>query len=164
MPRLKIPKDRATEAEWQHLLRERDALAKLRQREYADSRRRAEHNIIAEGDEILLRQTCENKLSPSFEPKPYKVIQKCGNAVVIEGQEGDRKMRNAAHIKKLTKEIEPESEDLHHEQIKPTETPNTAPESMDVPPLPPDPPANLASRPARTRQPPVWAKDYVFYK
>lgn len=51
-------------------------------------------------DEVLLRQTRENKLSPAFEPEPYKVIQKEGNTVVIENSEGDRKMRNVAHLKK----------------------------------------------------------------
>ena len=78
LPRLKIPNDRATEAEWQQLLRERDALAKLRQKKYADLRRSAEHSNIAEGDEVLLRQTRENKLSPNFEPEPYKVTEKDG--------------------------------------------------------------------------------------
>ena len=36
LPKVQIPKDRATEAQWQHLLRERDARVKLRQKEYAD--------------------------------------------------------------------------------------------------------------------------------
>ena len=38
LPRLTIPEDRATEAEWQQRLRERDALNKLRQKEYADKK------------------------------------------------------------------------------------------------------------------------------
>ena len=110
LPRLKIPNDRATEAEWQQLLRERDALAKLRQKEYADLRRSAEHSNIAEGDEVLLRQTRENKLSPNFEPEPYKVIEKDGNAAVVADAEGNTKMRNAAHMKKLVQTTEPDAE------------------------------------------------------
>ena len=92
LPRLKIPYDRATEAEWQQLLRERDALAKLRQKEYADLRQSAKHSNIAEGDEVFLRQTRENKLSPNFKPEPYKVIEKDGNAVVIADAEGNTKL------------------------------------------------------------------------
>ena len=110
LPRLKIPNDRATEAEWQQLLRERDALAKLRQKEYADLRRSAEHSNIVEGDEVLLRQTRENKLPPNFEPEPYKVIEKDGNAVVVADAEGNTKMRNAAHMKKLVQTTEPDTE------------------------------------------------------
>ena len=104
LPKLTIPEDRATEAEWQQLLRERDALNKLRQKEYADTRRSAEHSIIEEGDEILLKQTRENKLDTNFEPAPYKVIQKDGNALLLENKEGVRKMRNVAHVKKLVKQ------------------------------------------------------------
>jgi hypothetical protein len=100
LPKVHIPKDRATEAQWQQLLRERDALRKLKQREYADNRRSAEYSEIAEGDEVLLKKTRENKLSPNFEPEPYTMIQKDGNAVIIEDSQGKTMMRNTAHLKK----------------------------------------------------------------
>jgi hypothetical protein len=103
LPRLTIPEDRATEAEWQQRLRERDALSKLRQKEYADKKRSAEHSIIEQGDDVLLKQTRENKLDTNFEPMPYKVIQKEGNSILLENHEGVRKMRNIAHVKKTDK-------------------------------------------------------------
>ena len=101
LPKATIPEDRATEAEWQQLLRERDALYKLKQKEYADTKRSAEYSIIQEGDEVLLKQTRKNKLDTNFEPTPYKVVQKDGNALLLENDEGVRKMRNVAHVKKL---------------------------------------------------------------
>ena len=62
---------------------------------------------VTEGDLILLRQNRENKLSPTFEPEPYRVAEKNGNAVVIENSAGQSKMRNADHMKKF---VDPASE------------------------------------------------------
>ena len=101
MPQVQTPREQATEAEWQILLRERYAHRKLREKEYADSKRHATTSDIAEGDLILLRQNRENKLSPTFELEPYRVVEKNGNAVVIENSAGQSKMRNAGHMKKF---------------------------------------------------------------
>ena len=100
LPRVAIPTDRVTEAHWQQLLRKRDARAKLQQKEYADSKWSAKYSDIGEGDRILLNKSHDNKLSPSFEPLPYKVVEK-GNAVLIQDQEGNTKMRYASHMKKF---------------------------------------------------------------
>ena len=99
------------EAEWRSLLYDRDAKAKLLQKEYADSKRHAEASDIAEGDLVLLKQhRRQDKLSPSFELTPYKVTQKTGNSVIIEGEDGVQKMRNCAHLKKyVPKECVPDS-------------------------------------------------------
>ena len=51
-----VPRDQATEAEWQILLRERYARRKLREKECADSKRDARTSDIGEGDLILLGQ------------------------------------------------------------------------------------------------------------
>ena len=50
LPKVQIPKGRATEAQWQLLLKERDARAKLIQKEYADRTRAAKFSDIEEGD------------------------------------------------------------------------------------------------------------------
>ena len=105
LPKVQFLKDRATEAQWQNLLRERDARAKLRQ-EYADRTRAVQFSIIGDGDQVLLKQARENKLSPNYEPVPYKVVHKDGNAVLLEDAKGNGKMGNIAHMKKF---VEPES-------------------------------------------------------
>ena len=107
LPQVQPPRDQATEAEWHILLRERHAQRKLREIEYADSKRHTTTSDITEGDLILLRQNRENKLSPTFEPEPYRVVGKNRNAVVIENSDGQRKMRNPVHMKKF---VEPGSE------------------------------------------------------
>ena len=75
-------------------------------KEYADSKGSAEYSDIGEGDRILLNKGRDNKLSPSFEPLPYKVVEKKDNAVLIQDQEGNTKMRNASHMKTF---IQPDS-------------------------------------------------------
>ena len=50
---------------------------------------------------MLLKQTRENKLSPNYEPEPYTVTHKDGNAVILLDTNGNNKMRNIAHTKSL---------------------------------------------------------------
>ena len=76
LPQVQPPCDQTTEAEWQILLRERYAQRKVREKEYADSNRQAGTSDITEGDLIQLRQNQENKLSPTFKPGPYRVVEK----------------------------------------------------------------------------------------
>lgn len=168
LPRVEIPADRASEAQWQQLLRERDALNKLRQREYANKRRAAEPSIISEGDEVLLQKAKENKLSPNFDPTPYTVVQKTGNAVVIEDEYGRTLMRNTAHLKKLLKPDMPTPDVSLKESSPVGENPktsgsrNSTTPAGDSSPLPtPAPPSQDYQRPVRSRQTPARFKDYV---
>ena len=61
-----------------------------------------------------------NKLSPCFEDKPYKVIEKDGSQITIESSAGVRYKRNVAHVRRyvpsesktveLDRELPPTSE------------------------------------------------------
>lgn len=53
-----------------------------------------------EGDRILLKKSRDQKLPPNFEPVPQKVVEKKGNADLIEDHEGNTKLRNANRMKK----------------------------------------------------------------
>ena len=101
LPIVTFPSERITEAHWQQPLRERDARGKLRQKEYADRKRSAQYSDIGEGDHILLNKTCDNKLSPNFEPVSYKVVEKKGNVILKKDQEGNTKLCNSSHIEKF---------------------------------------------------------------
>ena len=116
LPKVQIHKDQATEAQ---LLKERDARAKLRQKEYADRTQAAQYSNIKQGDRVLLKWTRKNNLSPNYEPDPYKVIHKDGNAVTLEDANGNSKMRNIAHMKKF---VEPETTEKG-ELVQPKEQP-----------------------------------------
>lgn len=188
LPRVNIPEDQATEAEWQKLLKERDVRAKMRQKMYADKVRRAQPSDIGIGDRILLKKSRENKLSTSYEPQPYEVVHREGNAAIIQDIYGNNKMRGIAHMKKY---VEPEmngGESGSESVLMPEPSSNTElgqltasschPEverSVDnqtdsvgvptpaVPGEPTVPPQSIVPevRPVRTKRPPVWMKDYV---
>ena len=98
---VEFSKDRLTETYWQQLLRDRDTRAKLRQNEYADRTKAAKYSDIEEGDKVLLKQTCDNKLSPTYKPEPYIVPCKDGNATVIlqDSNYCNNKMCNEAYAK-----------------------------------------------------------------
>ena len=70
LPQAQPPRDEATGAEWQILLRERCARRTLRDKEYAFSKRHATTSDVTKGGLNLLRQNPEN-LSPTSEPEPY---------------------------------------------------------------------------------------------
>ena len=101
LPKLKIPEEQATEADWQKLVKEKDGRTKMKQKKiYADKKRGARPSDIVVGDRVLLKQSRENKLSTNFEPHPYTVVRRDGNAVVVEDTNGNSRMRGIAHMKK----------------------------------------------------------------
>ena len=57
----------------------------------------AQCSDIVEGDRIQLNKSRDNKLSPNFQPIPYKVVEKKGNAILIEDEVWNTKLRNTDH-------------------------------------------------------------------
>ncbi|XP_058826949.1 uncharacterized protein K02A2.6-like [Topomyia yanbarensis] len=54
-------------------------------------------------DRVLMRNLMpQNKLAPLYNPIPATVIEKQGNSVIIETEDGKRFKRNSAHLKKLS--------------------------------------------------------------
>jgi len=144
--------------------------SKLRQKEYADMKRSAKPCDIQEGEEVLLKQDRENKLSPNFEPEPYTVLERKGNAVVIENTEGKTKMRNIAFTKRF---IRPEAEeeevpgrgaaDMPPNQQVPQDQPSSSDTPVQQTSQGQEPSLSVPTdlRPARACKPPAWMKDYV---
>ena len=166
LPKVTISTDRISEADCQQLLRERDARAKVRQKEYADAKRSEECSDIVDGDEILLDKGRENKLSPNFEPAPYKVIQKKCNAVNIEDQEGKAKMRNSIWKKLVQPDLYINTPEEQESGSKPKDAAKEiepAPPTVTAqdPTLPSGATETPSHRPIRDRQPPSWMKDLV---
>lgn len=89
-------------------IHDKDALHKLKRNIAADHRRGARDQEIKPGDTVLcknLRKT--SKLDPNFEVQPYEVIDKQGNAVIVQRPDSPVRMRNAAHVKKFDGEVSP---------------------------------------------------------
>ena len=67
--------------------------------EVSDRARNAEENSLVAGDKVLLKQQRLNKWTTPFESRPYELIDKCGNSVLIESLEGTQYKRNTTHVK-----------------------------------------------------------------
>jgi len=80
----------------------KDSSMKTKGKEYADTVRKAEKSTISVGDKIILRQKHENKLSPKFNPIPYTVVEKKGNAVTLRSMDNQNILRNSSQMKKYS--------------------------------------------------------------
>lgn len=87
-------------------LHDQDKEKKEKGKRYADTKRHAKPSDIQVGDKVLLkRQVVANKLSTTFEPTIFKVIERHGSEVLVESIEtGTRYKRNVAHTKKIFEE------------------------------------------------------------
>jgi len=56
---------------------------KQRRTDYANEWRGAQENSLVPGDQVLVKQSKENKLSTTFKDTPYKVTNKYGNEVTV---------------------------------------------------------------------------------
>ncbi|KAK3093815.1 hypothetical protein FSP39_020533 [Pinctada imbricata] len=82
-------------------VRDRDRERKEKSKVYADQRRNAQESDLKECDRVLVRQEKENKLSTPFNPNPMTVVERNGNAVLIESDQGAHYKRNITHVKKF---------------------------------------------------------------
>ena len=89
-------------------VRDRDSERKEKGKINADCKRNACENDIQKGDNVLLRQERDNKLSTLFKQLPFTVVQKNGNSDLVEA-DGVRYRRNVTHVKRY----------LEREDLKP---------------------------------------------
>ena len=81
-------------------IRQRDAAKKKQMKEYADKRRNARESLIVVGDQVLLKQSKADVLTPAFDPRPFSVIGVKGSMITVKrGRE--IKSRNSSHCKLL---------------------------------------------------------------
>ncbi|CAG2215581.1 unnamed protein product [Mytilus edulis] len=82
-------------------VRDRDSEQKEKGKIYADKRRGACESDIRVDDQVLVRQDRGNKMSTPFVPSPFKVVEKIGNSVLVESDQGVQYRRNVTHLKKF---------------------------------------------------------------
>lgn len=93
-------------------LQDRDKETKEKGKRYADMKRHAKISDIKVGDKVLLkRQIQTNKLSTTFEPTTFKVVERKGSELLVENTETKTQYRrNVAHTKKIVDEPADEME------------------------------------------------------
>ncbi|XP_055633294.1 uncharacterized protein LOC129773673 [Toxorhynchites rutilus septentrionalis] len=92
-----IPKHKEDEE-----VRDRDKIVKQKGKEYADNKRKARNNEIAEGDLVYAkRQKKEHKLATDYSSELFKVIKRIGSEVTIKSlMSGNEYKRYVSHLKK----------------------------------------------------------------
>lgn len=132
-------------------IRDRDAEKKGIAKYHADEQFQAKESDVAEGDKVLLKQRCKNKLSSNSDAEPYEVVSKKGNSVTVQ-KSGASYKRNVTHVKKY---CEPISDD---NACEPNDVNIESPESEKCENVP-DVSVNL--RPVRIRKLPSIFDDFV---
>lgn len=84
-------------------IRDRDHIKKTKEAEYADKRRMAKPDELTVGDTVVLKRVQkDNKLSTTFDPEEYMVIDRRGSDCTLQSKESTRIIhRNVSHVKKL---------------------------------------------------------------
>ena len=143
-------------------VRDRDKEAKDRGKLCADEKRGTRESDVKEGDRVLVKQEQTKKLTLTFRPQPFCVLEKTGNSVVVESPEGAQDNRNCTHVKKsVERDGLPEQDSPPHaddKYLKETVEPVVAPAECISEPGP-----SLVQRPVRAKAPPIRFKDFVMY-
>ena len=148
----------------------------MKMKHYADGRNHAKPCKIKEGDTVLVKlDHKENKLSPTFRPKPYVVTSRKGSMVTANS--GDHNItRNSSYFKQIphTPILVQEGDEEHipdvntkvENQNTETNIPNKS-ATPQQPKAPPDPPPSSESGPVvqkrstRATRMPEHLKDYI---
>ena len=69
-------------------------------KEYPDKRRNAGENLIVVRDQVLLKQSKADVLTPAFDPRPFSVIGVKGSMITVK-RGTEIKSRNSSHCKLL---------------------------------------------------------------
>ena len=86
-------------------IRDRDWARKLTQKDYVDTKRHAVESQVEVGDQVLLRNTKINKLSPNYDPSPREVIDRNGGEVTLRRKDGVEVKRNVSFVKKTRRMV-----------------------------------------------------------
>ena len=141
-------------------VRDRDSEQKSKSKMYADTERGARYSEVLPGDHVLVQQERKDKLSTRFNPSPYTVVNKHGNSLIVQSQEGVQYSRNTSHVKKLLRNnVTPSTQEetvaeTHHKEEEPIQQQSVAQEPNVAEPEVP------LRRSQRYRAAPTYLKDY----
>ena len=63
-----------------------------------------------------MKQNLENKFSTQFKPQPYTVLNKTGNSVLVQSDQGVKYRRNVTHLKKFHERKNSSAPDIRAQQ------------------------------------------------
>ncbi|KAL8593282.1 hypothetical protein ACOMHN_009935 [Nucella lapillus] len=137
-------------------------------KQYADSRRRAHTADIQVGDNVLVCQPRENKLTSFYDPAPREVILKKGPMITASRCGGNPITRNVAFFKKIPATVaqsQPPDPEDEEEDTTPATDESGQTVSQDSPgPAATKPAAQTSQMARRTKRHctrPRYLEDYV---
>ncbi|KAE8742082.1 hypothetical protein FOCC_FOCC012356 [Frankliniella occidentalis] len=159
-------------------VRDRDELAKAKNKEYADRTRHATPSSLVPGDSVLLQQKKMDKLSTRFESSPFTLLQKAGSKTWIQSEEGKVFQRNSSLVKPYVDRsslfpeigaagpsvVNPTSPVQENQDVPSSEVPsaspshatNPQPEAAGIPAA-----STTPHRPVRNRRLPSHLRDFI---
>lgn len=87
-------------------IRDKDAVAKLMSKQYADNHRGAKESEIKVGDKVVVALQRKNKTDPSFSEERYTVLSREGGKLVVRSDHGVQYVRKIQDVKLVPNEIE----------------------------------------------------------
>jgi len=82
------------------IARSNDNLRKSKAKSYMDKWHKATPSDICQGDQVLLLQKRQNKLTTRYDPRPFAVVRKKGVSIEL-ARGGTRLFRNVSMVKKV---------------------------------------------------------------
>ena len=139
------------------LMRSADTKSKEKMNVYADNRNHAKSCTYAKGDTVLVKQPRWNKLTPAYNPKPYRITRKKGSMITASRQDHTI-VRNSSFFKKIPdrpandRDIDRDTSDYDADEYP----------GEHHQPVQPDPPdAELPVRQSRECRRPRYLNDYA---
>lgn len=108
--------------------RDRDSMQKHFSGERENDSRGAKESTVREGDKVLMQNlTPGNKLTPTYSPMQYTVIEKSGLRVTVQNEEtGKAYQRSSAHLKKILPSSEVQTSSSYGDHQEPHEGSSSA--------------------------------------
>ena len=98
--RSKLPELRREAPITNEEIRDRDWARKLTQKDYVDTKRHAVEGQVEVGEQVLLRNTKINKLSPNYDSSPCEVIDRNRGEVTLRKKDRVEVKRNVSSVRK----------------------------------------------------------------
>ena len=108
--RSKLPELRREAPITNEEVRDRDWARKLARKDYVDTKRQKVESQVEVGDQVLLRNTKANKLSPNYDPSPCEVMDRNRGEVTSRKKDGVKVKRNVSFVNKYQENGTTESE------------------------------------------------------
>ena len=138
----------------------RDHVQKQKSKQYFDKRFRSKVSLIRKGDLVLLKQIKKNKLTTTFDVRPFRVVSVKGTVAVIE-RDDVQIMRNMSLLKKISSDPTPQ---VKRNNLSDSSDCDDELEFPDIDlPITPRPQFPRQERPQRVRRPPPRYQDFQRY-